>query len=81
MDRYFQVKALLPVKDKVQLIDFLKDNLDIFMWSAYVAPEIDPRFICHHLNANPSATPKKQLPQRSSKEHSEAVKDKVHKLK
>ena len=62
MDRYFQVEALLPTKDKAQLIDFLKDNLDIFVWSAYVAPGIDPKFIYHHLNANPGATPKKQLP-------------------
>ena len=33
------------------------------------------------MNVNPKVTPKKQLPQRSSKEHVEAVKDEVHKLK
>ena len=51
------------------------------MWSAYEAPGVDPKFICHHLNVNPKATPKKQLPRRLSKEHVEVVKDKVRKLK
>lgn len=81
MDKYFQVEALLLTKDKAQLIDFLKDNFDIFAWSVYVAPKIDLEFICHHLNANPSATLKKKLPRRSSKEHFEAIKDEVRKLK
>lgn len=42
---------------------------------------VDPSFICHHLNVNPSITPKKQPPLRSSRDHSNAVKDKVKKLK
>ena len=69
------------MEDKKHLVDFLKRNLDIFTWSAYEAPGIDPDFICHHLNVNYKATPKKQVPRRSSKEHSEAVKDEVRKLK
>ena len=42
---------------------------------------VDPNFICHHLNVNPSVTPRKQPPQRSSKDHSDTVKDEVMKLK
>ena len=42
---------------------------------------MDPDFICHHLNINPSNLPKKQPAQRSSKEHSNAIKEKVLKLK
>ena len=42
---------------------------------------MDPNFICHHLNVNPYVIPKKQLPQRSSRDHSNAVKDEVTKLK
>ena len=53
----------------------------MFAWSAYEALRVDPNFICHHLNVNPSATPKKQPPRRSSKEHSDAVKEEVLKLK
>ena len=42
---------------------------------------MDLSFICHHLNVNSFVTPKKQPPQRSSKDHSNAVKDEVMKLK
>ena len=42
---------------------------------------MDPGFICHHLNVNPLVTPKKQLPHRPSKEHAEAVREEVTKLK
>ena len=42
---------------------------------------MDPNFICHHLNVNPSVIPKKQPPQCSSKEHSDAVKEDVVRLK
>ena len=42
---------------------------------------MDPDFICHNLNVNPLITPKKQLPRRPSKEHAEAVRQEVTKLK
>ena len=41
---------------------------------------MDSNFIFHHLNVNLAIVPKKQPPRRSSKEHSDAVKDKVIKL-
>ena len=53
----------------------------MFAWNAYEATGVDPSFIYHHLNVNPSITPRKQPPQRSSKDHSDAVKDNVMKLK
>ena len=60
---------------------FLRKNVDVFSWSAYEAPSVDPNFICHHLNINPSITPMKQPPWCFSKEHSEAIKEEVVKLK
>ena len=51
------------------------------MWSAYEASRVDSNFICHHLNINPSIIPRKQPPQRSSREHSDVVKGEVLKLK
>ena len=42
---------------------------------------MDPEFICHNLNVNPLVAPKKQLPRRPSKEHAEAVREEVAKLK
>ena len=50
-------------------------------WNAYEAQEVDSSFICHHLNVNPFVTLKKQPPRRSSKDHFDAIKDKVMKLK
>ena len=42
---------------------------------------VDPSFISHHLNVNPSITLKKQSSQHPSKEHADAIKDEVMKLK
>ena len=53
----------------------------MFAWNAYEATGVDPSFIYHHLNVNPSITTRKQPPRRSSKDHSNAVKDEVMKLK
>ena len=63
------------------MVEFLRKNVDVFTWSAYEAPGVDPSFICHHLNVNPSITPKIQPPQCPSKEHPEAVRNEVTKLK
>ena len=63
------------------LIDFLRENVNVFAWDAYKVPGVDPSFICHHLNVSPSAMPKKQPPRCPSKEHANAVKEEVMKLK
>ena len=80
-EKFFQVGSRLPPQEKEKLMGFLRKNLDVFAWNAYEAPGVDSNFICHHLNVNPSVTPKKQPPQHSSKDHSDAVKDEVTKLK
>ena len=79
--KFFQVGSQLPPQEREKLIKFLRKNVDVFVWNAYEASGVDPSFICHHLNVNPSITPKKQHLQCSSREHSDAVKDKVTKLK
>ena len=63
------------------MVDLLRRNVDVFAWNAYETPGLDSNFICHHLNVNPSITPKRQPPWRLSKEHVEAVKSEVTKLK
>ena len=80
-EKFFQVRSQLPQSEKEELVEFLKRNIDIFAWSAYEAPGVDPDFICHHLNVNSVMTPGKQLPRRPSKEHAEAVRQEVTKLK
>ena len=81
LKKFFQVEAQLPPRKKEKLIVFLKRNIDMFVWSIYEALRVDPNFICHHLNVNPSVILKKQPPQGSSKDHSDAVKDEMIKLK
>ena len=81
LEKFFKVRAQLPPQEREELIKFLKKNIDVFAWSAYETPGVDPNFICHHLNVNPSVTPRKQPPQRSFKDYSNAVKDEVMKLK
>ena len=71
----------LPLEEKEELVELLRRNIDVFVWDAYEAPRLDPKFICHHLNVNPSITPKRQPPRCPSKEHVKAVKSEVTKLK
>ena len=59
LEKFFQVGAQLPPQEKEELIVFLKRNVDVFAWSAYETPRVDPNFICHHLNVNPSVIFKK----------------------
>ena len=80
-EKFFQIGTQMPLLEKEQLIDFLRKNVDVLAWDAYKAPGVDPNFICHHLNVNPSITPRRQPPRHLSKEHIEAVKNEVTKLK
>ncbi|XP_075669744.1 uncharacterized protein LOC142639458 [Castanea sativa] len=59
----------------------MEANIDVFAWNTYDVLGIDPRFICHQLNVNPKAMPRKQPHRRSSKDHAEAIRIKVNKLK
>ena len=81
LERFFQVDLELPPREKEELIDFLRENVDVFAWDAYEAPRVDPNFICHHLNVNPAVTPKKQPSRCLSKEYADAVREEVMKLK
>ena len=51
------------------------------MWSPYEVPEVDLEFIVHKLNVDPSFLPKKQKPRRLAKEHVEAVRLEVRRLR
>ena len=55
--------------------------MDVFAWNTYKTPGVDSSFICHYLNVNPSVTPRKHHSWRSSKEHSDAIKDEMTRLK
>ena len=64
VERFFQVGARLPLQEKEKLVELLRKNIDVFAWDTYEVPGLNPEFICHRLNVDPSATPKKQPPRR-----------------
>ncbi|XP_023910632.1 uncharacterized protein LOC112022297 [Quercus suber] len=80
-ERFFQIGAQLPPREKEELLAFLRRNIDVFSWNAHKAPRVDSDFIFHHLNVNPIVLPRKQLPRCSSKEHFDVVREEVNKLK
>ena len=59
--------------DKIKMLLFLIQNVDVFAWSPYEVPRVDPKFIVHKLNVDPSFPPKKQKPRRSAKKHVDIV--------
>ena len=67
--------------DQVVVLLALVQNLDFFAWSPYEVSSIDPNFIVHKLNMDPLFLPKKQNLRRSTKQHVEAMKEEVEKLK
>ena len=55
--------------------------MDVFAWNPYEVPGVDPGFIVHKLNVDPSYPPKKQKLRRSAKDHVEVVRQAGEKLK
>ena len=80
-NRYFQIGASMRDGDTVETLLFLIQNVDVFAWSPYKVPEVDPEFIVHKLNIDQVFPPKKQKSRRSAKEHVEAVRQEVGRLK
>ena len=80
-DRYFRMGKNLSVKDRVEILLSLVQNLDVFSWNPYEVPRVDPAFIIHRLNVDLLVLPKKKRPKRAVKPHVEAMKEEVEKLK
>ena len=59
VNRSFQVEAGMTNKDKVEMLLLLVWNIDVFTWSPYKVPKVDPKFIVHQLNVDSLCSPKK----------------------
>ena len=68
-------------KDRIETLLVFMQNVDVFAWSSYEVPGVDPEFIVHKLNVDPLFPPKKQKPRKLAKEHIEAVRQEVRRLK
>ena len=49
----------MKYEDKVEMLLFLVQNVDVFAWSPYEVLGVDPEFIVHKLHVNPLFLPKK----------------------
>ena len=57
LEKYTRVEADLEENGKKDLVQFLKENVDVFAWSHEDMPGIDPGVITHRLNVSPSFKP------------------------
>uniref|UniRef100_A0A2N9GRM8 Reverse transcriptase domain-containing protein n=1 Tax=Fagus sylvatica TaxID=28930 RepID=A0A2N9GRM8_FAGSY len=62
------------------LVQFLKDNKDVFAWSHEDMPGINPSIISHKLNVDPSLRPIKQKRRVFAPERNNAIMEEVDKL-
>ena len=65
---------------KKSLIQFLKNNKDVFAWSHEDMLGINPSIISHKLNVNPSIRPIKQKRRVFASERNNAIMKEVDKL-
>jgi len=79
-EKYFLIGTSLSADEKLQLLELLRENMEVFAWSAYDTLGLNLEFSYHILNINPSSRPVVQKSQRSSVEHTEAVIAEVEKL-
>ena len=45
LEKFFQIGSQLPQQEREELVEFLKQSIDVFTWNAYEAPGVDPKFI------------------------------------
>ena len=65
---------------KRDILNFLKDNLDVFAWSHEDMPGIPANVIQHYLNVDPEKKPIQQRRRVFALERNKAAMDKVNKL-
>ena len=75
-----RIGMTLSPKMKSMLIQFLKENLDVFAWSHEDMPGISPKVIEHKFNVNPEKKPVQQKQWAFTPERNQAITDEVAKL-
>ena len=66
-DRSFQIRASMKDEDKVGMLLFLAQNVNVFAWSPYEVLRVDPEFIVHRLNVDPLFPPPPPPPRSKSR--------------
>ena len=78
--RTTRIGSRLSHDQKIQTTLFLRENSDVFAWSAAEMPGIPPSVISHSLNVNPLARPVKQKKRKLGPERLIAVRQETSKL-
>ena len=78
--RQFLISDSLSEEHKSQLLTLLNKYQDVFAWTPYEAPGVDPELICHELNVSPEYKPVIQKARRTAPQHAEAVREEVERL-
>ena len=75
-----RIGTMLSFETKTRLVQFLKENLDVFAWSHMDMPGISSRVIEHKLNVNLEKKPVQQKRRVFALERNQAITDEVNKL-
>ena len=79
-EKYFLLDASLPAEQRDGLIALLLEYVDVFAWSPYEAPGLDPTLTCHSLNVDPQSRPVVQKGRQTFPLHEEAVSEEISRL-
>ena len=80
LTKTIRVGMTLSTKMKKKLVQFLKDNLDVFAWSHEDMLGISIKIIQHKLNVDPEKKPVQQRRRVFSLEQNQEIMDEVNKL-
>ena len=75
-----KIGMTLSPKMKTQLVQFLKENLDVFAWTHKDMLGISPKVIQYKLNVDPERKPVQQRRRVFAPERNQAITDEVNKL-
>ena len=79
-DKVTYIGAALEEPMKTELIEFLKENRDVFAWTAADMPGLSPDLITHRLNVDPKRKAVHQKKRTFGPERQEAIRQEVEKL-
>ncbi|XP_058211645.1 uncharacterized protein LOC131323822 [Rhododendron vialii] len=78
--RTVRIGSGLSTEAKAELLQFLRDNKDVFAWSHEGIPKIDPRVLSHKLNVDPTILPVRQKTRTFAPKRNEVAANEVDKL-
>ena len=79
-EKFTRIGISMKEKTKEDLVQFFRENIDVFAWSHEDMPGIDPSVITHRLNVYPSSKPVRQKKRVFALERDNAIKEDVQKL-